>query len=81
MCKAGQLSVNPLTPSSVCMAWFTCVVGLTCKTGHTALKDQMIPLNTEIVQYSDSQTLVCKTTLTPHNFKLTWPSVHVATAE
>ena len=24
-------------------------VGLACKTGHTALRDEMIPLNTEIV--------------------------------
>ena len=40
-------------------------VGLACKTGHIALRDQMIPLNLEILQYSDSQTLVCTITLTP----------------
>ena len=46
MCKAGQLSVNPLTPSSVYMAWFTCGVwGLLEKLDTlNALKDQMIPL-------------------------------------
>ena len=50
-------------------------VGLACKTGHTALRDEMIPLNTEIVQYSASQTLA--QSHWPHNLKLTEPGLHL----